>query len=340
MQNKYCRICWNTSGWRYPTGDARKIETKGSFTLEHGFGHEEWLFNYEWLIKGYRFAFLQPIARFYHKYVGQSCSVLLYTVTPESEKLIVGRIDNIYVPTELELTKALKTMIQRGWVKQMRQDVESIGGNISQLSTNRIKPNIAINIRFKPKDVTIYDPRLRVVGDHKILRIPRYQPLDWDDGFPSFDDQPPKKILTTPIDNPLRSELERTRSAQESCSVDPRHIRLQNNLYKYLCKIHGSRLIQYEQDFVDLIVNKKTGKIFYEIKMEPTVKRCIRLAVGQLLEYSHYPDAERARQIIVVGDAESSQDDIKYLNKLRRKYRLPIYYARFNWEAGKLEGAV
>ena len=57
---KLCRICWNTEQWRRPSGTAAAIET-GSYVHEHGFGHEEWLFNFEWMIDGHRFAFLQPI---------------------------------------------------------------------------------------------------------------------------------------------------------------------------------------------------------------------------------------------------------------------------------------
>jgi hypothetical protein len=49
MENKYCRICWNTSGWRYPTGEAPKLESAGAYVAENGFGNEEWMFNFEWI---------------------------------------------------------------------------------------------------------------------------------------------------------------------------------------------------------------------------------------------------------------------------------------------------
>src|SRR5439155_11622950 len=41
--------------------------------------------------------------------------------------------------------------------------------------------------------------------------------------------------------------------------------------------------------------------VFFDVKTEPTVKLCIRAAVGQLLEYSYYPSEERATNLIVVG---------------------------------------
>jgi len=56
--HRYCRICYNSNGWRRPTGTAD--ETTDSYYAKHGFGHEEWLFNYEWCIDGFKYAFLQP----------------------------------------------------------------------------------------------------------------------------------------------------------------------------------------------------------------------------------------------------------------------------------------
>jgi len=60
MSDRYCRICWNTRAWRAPSASASDSE-KGSYVARHGFGHEEWLFNYEWCIDDFRYGFLQPI---------------------------------------------------------------------------------------------------------------------------------------------------------------------------------------------------------------------------------------------------------------------------------------
>ncbi len=86
--DKYCRICWNTLNWRRPSGEAQRIEMGGSYVSERGFGHEEWLFNFEWLLSGYnpgdqhgyKYSFLQPIGKYREIYIGETFSVLLYTV--------------------------------------------------------------------------------------------------------------------------------------------------------------------------------------------------------------------------------------------------------------------
>ena len=56
MPKYYARICWNTRGWVAPSGDAKNLET-GTYAAKDKFGHEEWLFNFMWLLDGYHYAF-------------------------------------------------------------------------------------------------------------------------------------------------------------------------------------------------------------------------------------------------------------------------------------------
>ncbi len=220
--NKYCRICWNTKNWRSPSGDARHIETGGSYVSQYGFGHEEWLFNSTWLLRGYQqrgssayhYGFLQPIGKFRNLYKGKTFSVLLYTVSPERLVLVVARIDSLYVPEDEELDWAHQRMRANGWLATMRQELEQLGIDSSPLNTSQ--PLGVINVRFRPQDVFFYDPRPVVTGRHKIRTAFRYHPFDWDDGFPPVETILP--VLLPPDtsnrgDDPTRSEAQRTRSA-------------------------------------------------------------------------------------------------------------------------------
>jgi len=88
---------------------------------------------------------------------------------------------------------------------------------------------------------------------------------------------------------------------------------------------------------VDLTLRYSSGTrhevVFFDVKTEPTVKLCIRAAVGQLLEYSYYPSEERATNLIVVGWALSEPEDAQYLHHLSEKFALPLGYWRFDAEA-------
>ena len=268
MQNKFCRICWNTSGWRIPTGD--RTETGNSYVAEHGFGHEEWLFNYEWLIDGYRYGFLQPIGKYLSKYTGHHCSITLYTLTSDKNILLIGRMDNVYIPDSDELQQVSDIYTERGWLDQMRDHVTDIDGDIGELQNPQ--PRTIANLRFLPEDVHIFDPRPRVIGNHTILTNLRYQPFNWISDYPTTEFQPPPHHL----DDPRRSEHERARAAQEASTVDPKHTRLQNLLYEHLCALNGPDNVRYEHNYVDLIVSDPDRDVYFEIKIEPSAKRCIR----------------------------------------------------------------
>lgn len=55
------RLCYNTDNWKKPSGVASAKEIKSSHTSKFGFGHEEWLFRDDWVIDGWRYAFVQGV---------------------------------------------------------------------------------------------------------------------------------------------------------------------------------------------------------------------------------------------------------------------------------------
>ena len=82
MNKKYARICWNTEKWARPTGDARLLESD-SYVSQNGFGHEEWLFNFDWMLPPFgsgsenlvHYGFTQSLGKFFHKYSGHFLDV-------------------------------------------------------------------------------------------------------------------------------------------------------------------------------------------------------------------------------------------------------------------------
>ena len=66
--------------------------------------------------------------------------------------------------------------------------------------------------------------------------------------------------------------------------------------------------------------------MFYEIKTSASPRSCIREAIGQLLEYSYWPNTVEPKEIIVVGPNALDPDGVEYLNKLRDSFSLPIEY--------------
>ncbi len=107
------------------------------------------------------------------------------------------------------------------------------------------------------------------------------------------------------------------------------HNELSNAMVEYLEK-NNYKNIKVEENYVDIkCVDKKGKKIFYELKTAK-VKSAIREALGQLLEYNHYPDVNKADKLIIVTKNEPEPDDVQYLLGLRSAYNIPIYYQCFD----------
>lgn len=332
MEMKLCRICWNTAGWRRPTGEAAELETGDSYVAEHGYGHEEWLFNYEWMIDGYRYGFVQPIGKFHSKYAGETTSLCLYTVTPDKDRLVVGVIRKAYIPTLAETKDVFGEFKRRGWIKQMEKDCEVL--DVGPFNVGGLSDGGVINIRFKPEDVELFDPMLVADPEHTISRNSRYQPFNWDGALPSISET--EGVALNSLNK--RSEHSRKRTAQDGVEYDPTHVRLQNRVYDLLLEKYGVGRVFYERGYVDISIETDKSTTLIEIKTAPTAKRCMREAIGQLLEYAHYPKTKKSCELVIMGDAPMTRKDESYLELLRAQYDLPLHYSQYVWQDGSMKG--
>jgi hypothetical protein len=84
--------------------------------------------------------------------------------------------------------------------------------------------------------------------------------------------------------------------------VDLRHNLLQESLIRILqaefpgCPVHPEWAGVAASGRVDVAVETSDGLLFCEIKVAPHVRAAVREAIGQLLEYAHWPDETRARK--------------------------------------------
>ena len=138
--------------------------------------------------------------------------------------------------------------------------------------------------------------------------------------------------------------IERTAARQTGQTVDValRHNTLQLALYKHLCREAGDKNVRMERSLelgvrVDGVVRRNGKETFYEVKVASTVRSCVRAALGQLIEYCHWPSADRASEMIVVGEAELDSVSRDYLRFLRDKFGLPLWYRRIDIDNDVLE---
>jgi hypothetical protein len=107
--------------------------------------------------------------------------------------------------------------------------------------------------------------------------------------------------------------------------IIPRHNKLSNDICDWLKTVHG--IIPYqEQQWIDVRFKLHGHDVIAELKVCAYVgtRKSIREALGQLLEYNHYPSRTPAQLWLIVIDEEPSPDDKDFIDALRADRALPI----------------
>ena len=73
-----------------------------------------------------------------------------------------------------------------------------------------------------------------------------------------------------------------------------------------------------------MVVRQNGRYWFYEIKTTVTTRACISESLAQLLEYSYWPGAQVAEQLIIIGEPALDSVSAQYLSTLRRTFSLPV----------------
>jgi len=130
---------------------------------------------------------------------------------------------------------------------------------------------------------------------------------------------------------PVKATAASAALLKNTLDITLRHNELQMSLHRQLAQQFGADFVGTEiasgvGTSVDLVVKLPDGFWFYEIKTAHSPRACIREAIGQLLEYAFWPGAQPAVKLVVVGESPLDPDGKKYLDELRNRFSLPIYY--------------
>ena len=114
--------------------------------------------------------------------------------------------------------------------------------------------------------------------------------------------------------------------------VSLRHREIQKALHDEMVKCHGPDAVRHEHPTVlggrvDLrVVEDGERIVYYEVKTAATARGCIREALGQLLEYAHWPGAESVHELVVACDRPLDAAAAAWLRELGNRYGLALRY--------------
>ncbi|MBU1862853.1 MAG: hypothetical protein KKH94_04210 [Candidatus Omnitrophica bacterium] len=320
LTNKLVRICWNTEGWKYPSGSKGKSTSPKSHEAQHGYGHEEWLFDRSRLIEGYHYAFLDPLRVDSGKHAGKNYDVSLYTINGEKRNFYVGDIHNLSCISKEDAERIHQIYTENGWMKEMAEDIQRSGANSKSFIKNF--PEFIFNVKFKFDDVNKLDEMEEI--SEKDINITTYHFKL----LPKKTDFIIDENISDDDDGSLRNEEPRKVVFKTDAEYDPSHSKMQNALKRILDEAYSElyEKVRIEKGRIDIQARTKDGKWHYfEIKTD-NPKMCIRTALGQVMEYAYFPDKERADKLIIVGYAKPDEEAIRYLQYVRDRFSIPVTY--------------
>jgi hypothetical protein len=322
--NEYVtRLTWNNEGWQRPSGAHAKAE-KDTFVAKNGFGHEEWLNRGEWLLDGFRYAFLQGVHRSRTRLIGETLHIFLYTINPLKQRLYVGELKAAEVIDDKAARRAVQQLRRRGILKTMKHEVGVVAGNRSALQPG--PSHTMVNIRFRPGTLTIYKTPIFARSGDRILRFSRYAVIRADDRVLK---EWKKRVGRRPRQYPGLTDPKIYELARRMVKAEATETRMENELEELLQRRFGKEKVEAQRDFVDLTLTTADRSVLIEIKASEQARRAIRDALGQLLGYAYQARHGQKAELVIVGRGTPTPDTRRYLDYLRTRFRLDIAYCRY-----------
>lgn len=350
FEKRISRLAFNSNGWVMPSGPYGKSKHKDSHEVNYGYGHEEWLFDTSKLLDGYHYGFLEPIRKQQDAYKENTYHVWLYTIDGISKnRYWVGEINNLEVIDQHDADAIKHEYKKNGWLREMEEQIVASGANNKGFSNWQGVD--LFNVRYKPENLKVNDPYYKLPLNHPIIEQSRYTFAHFKEDYQIVQSEKEQDTFTFTGDDVETDEEENTKVGIGTHTREPRtieitylHKAISKKLTKVLKEKYGNTNVRAEHNSgiggnkVDIIANThKEGLLFYEIKTYNSVKTSIREALGQLFEYSMWPDKMKASQLIIVTQKHNDIEDIKtYFGHLRSKLGISIYYQWFDIESNEL----
>jgi hypothetical protein len=325
---KITRLTYNKRGWIEPSGWEGKSTVRGLQEADYVFGHDEWLFDFEKLIHGYKYGFIEGFRTKKHKHANSVYNLQLFTINAdEKSKHWVGKIHNCYVLDKDEQIQMQQTFFDKGWVDEQEEQLKRLG--LWNTSVGKNLNTFGPNVRFLPKDVELFDPPIPVSHSIYTDNRSRYLLYNWDDAAKLHNAHAPFVFKPSkPGGN--KTVLRNAAADFQSKEIKQLHRQIANALHDGLSKQYGQDKIScdvpHNGTYIDMV--RKVGQkyVLYEIKTYNQLRKNIREATGQLLEYAYWARTHEIEEIVIVTEHAIDKTAFEYLDFLKKNFKIPINY--------------
>lgn len=115
-------------------------------------------------------------------------------------------------------------------------------------------------------------------------------------------------------------------TAEALKTIDRKHVKLCNAFTEWVLATRGIDCnVERRNIDVTFQIGKQSALVEFKVAYNGDPKPAIREALGQILEYNHYPDRVTYNQWILVLDCKPTEADRAFLKTIR-KYGIPLSY--------------
>jgi uncharacterized protein YjaG (DUF416 family) len=331
--SRLCKIVWNSNFWIKPmerTWNPSYINDKNKgYEQKHGFVHEDWLFNPKFIFSGYHYGFIKGIEMLKLS-VKTVETIYLFTINPNSkERIYVGKLHKVECLQQGEINKNVIETI-RSYEKDMIQELKDTGANHSDLKKYPFVPNV----RFKVEAKELFPTPMVINSSWFNKKYSRTMPMKMNSEIYALLNELEKKMQFGFLaSSPKKKKGGYTKHTKEGTTqVEKIHDDIENALYNYLLQKGVSKshiacdTTSFGGKLADIVVNFGDSNFdIYEIKTDTDIRRGLREAIGQLLDYATWEKGITIKNIHAVLPYSPISDNIKdFIQRIKRNIRINL----------------
>jgi uncharacterized protein YjaG (DUF416 family) len=337
-EHRLCKIVWNSNYWIKPMerswNPSYIDDPNKGYEQKNGFVHEDWLFNPKFIFDGYHYGYIRGIGKL-NSSIKTVDMVYLFTINPYSkERFYVGKLRQVESLQFEEIDKNVLKAI-RSYAKDMIQELKDTGANFSAFKKESFIPNL----RFKIEDKELFPMPLSIVSSWFDSKYFRTTPMKLNDKLYNLLNELEVKIqfgfVASSPENKIGGYTKHTKEG--ITQVDKVHDDIEKALYEYLLQkgINKAQIACDTTSFggklADIVVNFGDNNFdIYEIKTDTDLRRGLREAIGQLLDYATWEKGVKVQNIYAVLPyavlSENNKDFILRLkNNIRFNFEVLFY---------------
>jgi hypothetical protein len=341
MKELFTRLTFNSNNWEYPSGHHWKKSNQGKSNIpyenQYGFGHEEWLFNLRYNVDSWQYGYIRGL---------KSAKTLLdkvhlYTINIENGQReiyyvgILNKVEPLDSRWNLKFPRAAKAFSK--YEPSVIDELENVNAVADILKRDEFIPTV----RFRISDMEQF-PEPILLSGFPLSRYKRFQPykitpeisrlLATGKAVSALDHF---KFVAGKANQTSRYKKYMTGGSK---TVIKKHTEIVDKLEKFLSPEYSLaknnisiEMTKFKGCIADIVTKERDKSMsIYEVKTKIELRRNIREAIGQLLDYTSFSDSTTINKLVIVAPCKLDKDGKAFISSLEKLVKIPIEFLEFD----------